>query len=53
MKVVFLPGNVRIIDGKAWIFWRGKRYRYKKGDVPPDTACRCSKKPCNDVNNGS
>ena len=53
MKVVFLPGNVRIIDGKAWIFWRGKRYRYKKGDVPPDTASEGFKKPCADEKNGS
>ena len=45
MKIKFLPGNVRIIDGKAWIFWRGKRFRYKKGDPVPEIPARDSAKP--------
>ena len=45
MKIKFLPGNVRIIDGKAWIFWRGKRFRYKKGDPVPETGEGNSEKP--------
>ena len=37
MKIEFLPNNVKIIDGKAYIFWKGKRFRYKKADPPQKT----------------
>ena len=45
MKIEFLPNNVKLIDGKAYIFWKGKRFRYKKGDTVPETASKGSEKP--------